>query len=75
MAGEDFELPAGGAVLMTKWAEVPLMLRRFGSTFGVNVGTLTPGNATALSIPADSAPDAWHGSTPAPRVSVCPLPG
>jgi hypothetical protein len=70
-----FKLPTGGAVLSTRGQSAPLTLRRFGTFFTVQAGTLLPGEPMALRIPRDSAPDAWYASIPTSAVLACALPG
>jgi hypothetical protein len=72
-AGSRLRLPRGGAML-TAEHKSPLLLRRFGSNYAVELGQLRPGVATVLRIPADTAGTAWHAFAPgAGRLSACPL--
>jgi hypothetical protein len=66
-------LPRGGAVLVVR-DESPLLLRRFGSNYSVNLGPLRPRVPAVVRIPKDSAGIAWHAYAPeGGRLSVCPL--
>lgn len=66
------KLPPGGTVLTAKH-ESPLLLRRFGSNYAVDLGDLQPKVATVVRIPKDSAKIAWHAYAPnAGRLSACP---
>ena len=66
------KLPPGGAVLSAEHRS-PLLLRRFGSNYAVDLGELQPGVATVVRIPGDSAKVAWHAYAPnAGRLSACP---
>jgi hypothetical protein len=69
--GTVFRVPSGGAVLRANGSPSELRLRRFGSAFTVEAGTLEPGTPAALVLPSDSAPDPWYASTPASAVEVC----
>jgi hypothetical protein len=67
----SLKLPAGGAVLTAEHGS-PLLLRRFGSSYAVDLGELRPNVATVVRIPEDSAGVAWHAYVPtAGRLSVC----
>jgi len=67
------ELPPGGAVLTAQHSS-PLLLRRFGSEFAVDLGALQPNAAVVVRIPTDSAGVPWRAYVPeAGRLSVCPL--
>ncbi len=71
--GATFRLPPGGAVLRASGSSAPadLRLRRFGTAFSVPAGELQSGEASALSIPRDSAPVPWVASTSAAQLEVC----
>ena len=69
--GFSFQLPEGGAVLRSSGIAAPLLLRRFGSSFTVQAGELTPGVWMALPVPRDSAPDPWYASTSATPLQIC----
>jgi hypothetical protein len=72
---DGFRLPVGGATLRTTGGPATLSLRRFGAAFTVEAGTLDPGVPMRLSLPHDSAPDSWYGSTSARPLSICSGPG
>jgi hypothetical protein len=71
----SFRLPSGGAVLTTNGGSAPVMLRRFGTAFTVEAGTLSTGAPAALVLPPDSAPEPWYASTATGPVSLCKAPG
>lgn len=50
----------------------PIKLRRFATTGGQPIGTLTAGSFSALRIPTDRAPDPWHLIAAAP-LTLCSL--
>jgi hypothetical protein len=70
-AATTLKLPPGGAVLETSGNPAPVTLRRFGTAFTVQAGTLQPGAQAALPIPRDSAPDPWYASTTTGPLTVC----
>jgi hypothetical protein len=74
VGGGTLQLPPGGAVLKSTGSEAPVALRRFGTGFAVQAGTLTPGNPMILSVPRDAVPEPWYASIPAAGVSICRLP-
>lgn len=66
-------LPRGGARL-TAQSSSPLLLRRFGSHYVAEIGSLQPGQAASVRIPPDSSTIAWHAYAPdAGRLTVCAL--
>ena len=69
------ELPSGGASLRQHGArEVPVKLGRFAAGPAVEVGSLSAGDAAALTIPPDTSPTPWRASfAGATAVTVCPL--
>jgi hypothetical protein len=72
-AGTTVRIPRGGAVLRAE-DESPLLLRRFGSNYAVELGQLQPGKPITLRIPADTVGAAWHAFAPsAGQLSACPL--
>lgn len=70
----SFELPKGGAILLTGERRSSVMVRRFGDTFSVPIGDLAPDVPAELRVPTDAAPDPWYASTSARQVEVCDLP-
>lgn len=71
---EEFELPAGGALIGSRApAPVRLGLARFSTAPGFELGELAARSWSALSIPVDSVPERWRAFVDGP-VSVCPLP-
>jgi hypothetical protein len=66
-------IPRGGALLRAEH-ESPLLLRRFGSNYAVELGQLQPKVATVVRIPTDTVRAAWHAYAPGAGVlSACPL--
>jgi hypothetical protein len=57
-AAGEFELPPDGVVL-TADDPVPVAVRRFADATWAELGSLSPGEAAALRIPGDAAPDGW----------------
>ena len=56
-----WELPPGGAVVRAPAkAEAALRLRRFAQSFQINAGTVAPGEAAAIEIPADGSARPWQ---------------
>jgi hypothetical protein len=72
-AAEMIPLPPGGALLRAKKAS-PLLLRRFGSRYVVEVGRLPAGRSFAIRIPEDSSTIVWHAYAPdAGGLNACGL--
>ena len=69
------ELPSGGASLRPDGAgAVPVTLGRFAAGPTAEVGSLSAGEASALSIPPDASPTPWRASlTDVRAVTLCPL--
>lgn len=61
-------------VLLRSAGERSVTLGRFGDLPVTDVGSLPPAQLSALRIPRDSAPDAWHlALSPSGPVTVCQL--
>ncbi len=71
--GLNVGVPASGLVLRASGGPADLSLRRFAAAFpDAPFGTLSPGGAATLRIPADRASQPWHlHIAPAGRVSAC----
>jgi uncharacterized membrane protein len=68
-------LPAGGAILRAAGG-TPVLLRRFGPSSEVEVGTLAAGRPARLRVPRDGETERipWIVSTPQPTsLAICPL--
>jgi hypothetical protein len=72
-AGESVTVPRGGGILVAKNPS-PLLARRFGAEFSIEVGTVEAGAPMALTIPADSAAVPWRVQAPeSGGLTACPL--
>ena len=71
----ELALPAGGALIVNAGAaEAALRLRRFSSGFPADLGTLAPGVAGRLRIPADAVELPWRlGASGGAALRVCPV--
>lgn len=70
-------IPPAGAALLGGTGEQRVSVRRYGTeSFAVKLGTLTPADAVALTIPKDGSPQSWQlGLTGLGRAKVCELGG
>lgn len=67
------ELAPGGSVALESKRPAAIQVRRFAGVTGVDVGEVAPGEAQALSVPADPLPDPWRLTSDAP-VRACVTP-
>lgn len=69
----SFEVSSGTTLLRPASGEkTGLWLARFADPPGIGLDYMPPGRWTALTIPADEAPDPWHATVDHP-VTVCTL--
>ncbi len=70
-----FELPSGGATLLARaTGPAEVTVGRFADSPGIGVGSLAPGEAATLPIPADDASKPWRASVGGARsVKACPV--
>ena len=67
----SFELPPGGVVMTADEVTGPVQIRRFGTTTGVQLGSLAPDQPTTLAAPPDDVPEPWQVSVPVSSLRAC----
>ncbi|MEK6250925.1 MAG: hypothetical protein AABM43_03085 [Actinomycetota bacterium] len=68
----SLELMAGQAAVFESDEAATVQVRRFAALSGVDVGSLVPGEATTLAVPADGIADPWQVTASAPIRACAP---